>query len=148
MTTYVGPDRTWDAGVPKQTSDVFNVTGEGLIVGDYPVQFVEDMPVALNQTLAAYTVVGVDGSGNIVPAVSGGSVRAIGILMYPVTTGASGALPAGRVLRSGVINPFFTGLIWGASYDTVAKKMNAFAGAPSPTQFITRPLSHDTPILP
>ena len=151
MVTYTAPDRTWDAGVPKQWSDDFAVTPEGLITGEYPAQFVTDMPVALSQTMAAYTVVGQNAAGAIVPAVQNGVdglARAIGILMYPVTTGASGALPAARVLRSACINPEFGGLIWGASFDTETKRMNAFEGAPSPTQFVTRPLAHFVPVLP
>lgn len=153
MTTYTGPDRSWDAGVPKQTSDDFAVTPEGFITGPVPAQFVVDMPVALSQTLAAYTVVGQNASGNIVPAVydsvtPANNIQAIGILMYPVTSAGSGPLPAGRVLRAACINPLFSLLVWNAGYSTDALKMNAFEGAPSPTQFVTRPLAHYTPVLP
>lgn len=153
MTTYTGPDRSWDAGVPKQTSDDFAVTPEGFITGPTPPQFVVDMPVALSQTLAAYTVVGQNAAGAIVPALRGSvdpddDIKPIGILLYPVTSAASGPLPVGRVLRSACINPMFPLLVWPASYNTNALKMNAFEGAPSPTQFVTRPLAHYTPVLP
>lgn len=147
MATYTGPDRTFDAGVPAQWSDDFAVTPEGFIVGEYPTQFVQDIPVALSQTLAAYTVVGLDASGNVIPAVLG-TTPAIGILMYPVTTGASGDLPGGRVLRSACINPDFGSLVWDASYVTDADRLNAFEGAPSPTQFVLRKLAHYTPVAP
>lgn len=149
MVTYTAPDRTWDAGVPKQSADDFGVTPEGLIVGDIPAQFVQDKPVGLSQTLKQYTVVGFAGNvpeGDIVPASA--TVKAIGILMYPVTSAASGAKPVGRVLRAAVINPLFAGLVWDASFNTRDKKMNAFEGAPSPTAFVTRPLAHFTPTLP
>lgn len=149
MPTYTAADRSWDVGVPSQEQHDFGVTPSGLIIGEYPHQFTQDMVTAYSQTLAAYTVVGQNAAGEIVPAVSGdATTRAIGILLYPVTSGATGAKPVARVLRSAAINPFYASLVWGASYDTDAKKMNAFEGAPSPTQFVTRPLSHGTPVTP
>lgn len=152
MTTYTGPDRTFDAGVPAQWSDDFAVTPEGFITGEYPAQMVLDHPVAESQTLAAYTVVGFDASGNLVPALldlvtPANTIKAIGVLMYPVTSGV-GENPAGRVLRSACINPLWANLVWDASYDTDAKKMDAFEGAPSPTQIVTRPLASYTPVAP
>ena len=68
MTTYTGPDRTYSAGVPSQGSDSFAVTPEGLISGEYPTQFVQDIQSAASQTLAAYTVVGYDQNKRIVKA--------------------------------------------------------------------------------
>lgn len=146
MTTYTAPDRSWDLGVPKQESNDFGVTATGFITGEYPTQFVQDIPAAASQTLAAYTVVGLNGSGQIIPAVLG-TTQAIGILMYPVTSG-SGENPVARVLRSACFNPNFASLVWDATYNTLAKKMAAFDGAPSPTQFVARPLSHGTPVTP
>lgn len=150
MATYNAPDRSFSAGIPSQGSDSFTVTPEGLIVGEYPAQFVQDIPVALSQTLAAYTVVGLNAAGNVVPAVYNAdpdqAVQAIGVIVYPVSTGATGALPAGRILRSGCINP--DRLTWPASFDTDAKRYRAFEGAPSPTQIVLRKLAHSTPVLP
>lgn len=146
MPTYTATDRSWDVGVPSQVSHDFGVTPSGLIIGEYPTQFTQDMVTAFSQTLAAYTVVGQNAAGEIIPATA--AEPAIGILLYPVTSGATGAKPVARVLRSAAINPFHASLVWGASYDTDAKKMNAFEGAPSPTQFVTRPLSHGTPVTP
>lgn len=146
MTTYTGPDRTFDAGIPSQTSDSFAVTPEGFITGEYPAQFVEDLPAAESQTLAEYTVVGLNGDGEIVPAVLG-TTEAIGVLMYPVTSGA-GENPVARVLRSACINHLWAGLTWDATYDTDAKKKNAFEGASSPTQIVTRTLASYTPVAP
>ena len=148
MANLTAPDRSWDIGVPKQESHDFGITPTGLIIGEYPVQFTQDMVTAYSQTLAAYTVVGKNADGDIVPATATGVTRPIGILLYPVTSAATGVKPVARVLRSGAINPLFAGLIWGASFNTEALKINAFEGAPSPTQFVTRPLSHGTPVTP
>lgn len=145
MAIITAPDRSATAGVPEQWSQDFGVTKEGLFTGENPRQFVEDIPVALSQTLVAYTAVGLDGSGNIVKAVLG-TTAAIGIIMYPVTTGASGALPVGRILRGGCVNPDV--VVWDATYNTARKKLEAFHGAPSPTQIVVRGLSSLTPVLP
>lgn len=145
MTTYTMTDRSYGAGVPAQGNDSFVALQEALITGEYPTQFVEDMPVALSQTLVAYQVVGVDGSGNIIPAVLG-TTAAIGIMIEPITTPGSGALKAGRVLRSACVNP--DKLVWDATYNTAAKKLNAFKGAPSPTQILVRGLTRVTPVAP
>lgn len=145
MTTYTMTDRSFGAGVPAQGSDSFVPLQEGLITGEYPTQFVEDIPVAANQTLAAYTVVGLNGAGAIIPAVSG-TTQAIGILIEPITTGASATLSAGRVLRSACLNP--DKLVYDASYNTAALKLNAFRGAPAPTQIVMRGLTRVTPVLP
>lgn len=146
MATFTAPDRSWDLGVPKQESHDFGVTPHGLIIGELPAQFTVDMVTAYSQTLKEYTVVGQNADGEIIPATA--DAPAIGILLYPVTSAATGEKPVSRVLRSAAINPFYPSLIWDASYDTPAKKMNAFEGAPSPTQFVTRPLSHGTPVTP
>lgn len=151
MPPITAPDRSFMAGVPEQWDQDFGVTKEGLFTGEYPTQFVQDIPVALNQELAAYTPVGKDADGNIVEALRGSAdpaddIQAIGIIMFPVTTGATGALPVGRILRGGCLNPDM--LVWPASYTTTAHKLNAFEGAPSPTQIIVRGLSSYTPVLP
>ena len=67
--------------------------------------------------------------------------------MYPVTAGA-GAYPVVRVLRSACLNHKFSGLVWDSSFDTDAKKLAAFEGAPVPTQIICRTLAQYTPVLP
>jgi hypothetical protein len=145
MPTTTPTDRSWSAGVPEQWDHDFAVLVEGLVTGETPLQFAMDIPVALSQTLVAYRVVGLNGSGNVVEAAFG-SVQAIGFILYPVTTGGSGTLPAGRIMRAGCFNP--DRLSWPASYDTAAKRMNAFNGAPTPTQMVMRPLAQHTPVLP
>lgn len=144
MPTITPQDRSYMAGVPEQWEQDFGVTKEGLFSGENPRQFVVDMPVALNQTLVAYQAVGMDGAGNIVAAVQG--TPAVGIIMFPVTTGASGGLPVGRILRGGCVNPDV--VVWGPSYTTLEQRLEAFNGAPTPTQIVVRPLARVTPILP
>ena len=139
------PRQDFDAGVPSQWTEDFLVTVEGLITGETPKQFVEDMTVALSQTLAAYTVVGLNGAGNVVPA-EFGVTQAIGILLYPVTSAGSGPFPVGRVLRAGCVNP--DALVWPATYNTVERRLEAFRGAPTPTQIVVRGLASFTPVLP
>ena len=150
MAIYTSPDRTFNAGVPSQGSDSFAVLPEGMIVGEYPAQFVEDKPTAFSQNLAAYTVVGLNAAGEVVRATwnatPANAIKPIGILMYPVVTGASGDKSVARVLRSACVNP--DRLVWDATFDTSAKRMTAFEGSPSPTQFVLRKLAHDTPVLP
>lgn len=143
MVTYTSPNRTYDAGVPSQSSDDFAVTLEGLITGETPAQFVQDLPTAFSQTLTAGMVVGLS-SGEVVQATT--SIKPIGILMYDVTTGASGSKFVARVLRAGCLNPAL--LTWHSSFNTPALKMAAFEGSPSPTNIVLRGLSHFTPVAP
>lgn len=145
MPPIIPSRRDFEAGVPEQWTQDFGVTIEGLITGETPKQFTEDMPVALSQTLEAYTVVGLNGAGNVVPA-EFGVTQAIGILLYPVTTGGLGDLPVGRVLRAGCVNP--DALVWPASYNTAERRLEAFRGAPTPTQIVVRGLASFTPVLP
>ncbi len=144
MPTITPPNYAETVGVPQQWSQDFGVTPEGLITGSQPEQFVMDHPVAASQTLAALTVVGLDANGRVVAAT--GTIKAIGILAYPITTDASTNYKVGRVYRSGCFNPDL--LVWNAAYNTDALKMNAFEGAPSPTQIIMRKLASFTPVLP
>ncbi len=150
MVTYTSPNNTWDAGVPSQESHDFAVTLEGLITGETPAQFVQDFPTAFSQTLPAGRVVGLNASGDIVSATwnatPASAIKPIGILMFAVTTGASGNKLVARVLRSGCVNPAL--LTFDATFDTAAKRLAAFEGSPSPTQIVLRGLSHFTPVAP
>lgn len=150
MVTYTAPNRTYDAGVPAQWSDDFAVTPEGLITGETPAQFTMDLPTAFSQTLTAGMVVGVNASGEVVQAtwnaVPSSAIKPIGVLLYNVTTGASGNKLVARVLRAGCINP--DRLTWHSTFDTAAKRMSAFEGSASPTQIVLRGLSHFTPVAP
>lgn len=123
------------AGVPRQWTDTINPVQEGLIVGETPAVVTEDMVIAANQNIGGvYVPVGFDGSGNLIPAVSG-TTQAIGILLRPITTGAS-PLQGQPVLRQGCLNMDM--IAWPASYDTEEKKLEAFRGAPTPSSIVVR----------
>ena len=121
------------AGVPGQWSDEINPVREGLIVGNPDVVTV-DAVIAANQTIAApYTPVMEDVDGNLVPAVEG--TPAVGILLRPITTGATPLRGQPLLIQAGVNMDM---LAWGASYDTDAKKLKAFKGAPTPTAIVVK----------
>lgn len=122
------------AGFPGQWSDAIAAVPEGLIVGDTPAVATVDMTLAVSQTIAAYTPVGFDGSGNLVPAVSG-TTQAVGITLYDIVSPAS-PIQGIPVLVQGCLNMDM--LAWPASYNTAEKKLEAFRGAPTPTSIIVR----------
>lgn len=62
--------------------------------------------------------------------------RAIGITVVDVTTGASGNLKSAPIYRAGCFNP--DAIAFHASYTSEAEKINAFRGAPTPTNIILR----------
>lgn len=101
-----------------------------------PLPATEDFPVAQSTTIAARSVVGLDGSGNLVMAkTSSTAVVPIGVLVTSVAT-ASGQTDRVPVYRAGNFN--LDALIFHADYDTDAKKAAAFRGSPSPTNVIVR----------
>ena len=74
-------------GNPGRAEDAFEAfTQRDLLLSDTPTFFTEDMTLAASQDIALYEVVSVDGSGNIIPAVSGTS-EAIGIAAGAITSG-------------------------------------------------------------
>lgn len=141
MTTYNALYLAHLAGVPGQESDTINPINEGLILSHTPAPIVEDMTIAANQTIAGiHTPVGFDASGNLVPAVwdatyASAGVRAIGLTLRPITTGAA-PLVGQPILRAAAVNMDL--IAWPASFDTDEKKLEAFRGAPSPSQFIVK----------
>lgn len=121
------------AGVPGQWSDEINPVREGLIVGNPDVVTV-DAVIAANQTITEpYTPVMEDVDGNLVPAVDG--TPAVGILLRPITTGAAPLQGQPLLIQAGVNMDM---LAWDDSYDTEAKKLNAFKGAPTPTAIVVK----------
>jgi hypothetical protein len=144
MATYTPPHLAKFAGIPRQGTDDIVVTPEALITGDIPAIFNMDMPIAASQTIAAYTVVGLNGSDQIVPAVLG-TTAPIGITFIDIATDA-GAIKAAPIYRGGVFNPAM--LVWPATYDNDAKKMAAFNGAAAPTQIVIRAIKTGTVTLP
>lgn len=141
MATFTIPDTSATPGLVAQGSDIITAVDVALITGNEPAYMEEDMTVALSQTLVAYQAVGLDGSGNIIPAVLG-TTAAIGITLHAITTPGSGALKAVPILRAACVNP--AKLVFDATYDTDEKKREAFRGAPTPTNMIVRPIKTAT----
>jgi len=88
--------------------------------------------LASSKTLAQFTVVGFDASGNLVPAVYNATVasgvKAIGVLAHAATSGVSNTTVYGEVFLEGCFNAGAddagtdSPLVWDASFDTLAKK--------------------------
>ena len=88
--------------------------------------------------LAAFTVVGVDVDDvTLIPATTGNvdpadDVTPIGFTVAPIL--ASAVVQGVGLCRA--INANVDALVWDASFDTDAKKLAAFEGAPSPTNIV------------
>lgn len=109
-----------------------------LLAGSEPELFSYPFTVAANTTIAQFQVVGLNSSGQIIPAVSG-TTQAIGVATQAITTASGDTSKSIPVFISGHFN---TGaLVYDSSYDSVAKKEKAFFGATAPTQILckTRP---------
>lgn len=102
-----------------------------LLAGNHPeLAPAYSYPIAGATVLAQFTVVGLDGSGEIVAA-NNTTVAAIGVLAHAVDGSADGTAP---VWYSGAFN--MDALVWDAGYATDADKLAAFQGAPTPTQIV------------
>lgn len=109
-----------------------------LLGGNHPeLKPAVSAPLPNSVTYAQFTVVGRNSSGQLVPAVwnavEASRVRPIGVLAHAASLGASGT-GTGTFWYSGCFN--MDALVWGASYDTEAKKLAAFEGSPTPTTII------------
>ena len=122
------------AGVAGQSSDTITAQEEALVTGDAPAQSWMSLPAAAAQTFTARQVVGLNGSGKVVPAVRG-TTQAIGYIVYAPSAATVLDQPV-SVMRQGVFNPNL--LTFDASYGTDEQKRLAFEGAPSPTSIILR----------
>lgn len=128
------------AGFPGQWSDTITPVPEGLIVGETPAVVTVDMTIAASQTIPAYTPVGLNSSGHIVPAVHdagtpANAIKPVGITLYDITTPAS-PVQGIPVLIQGCLNKDM--LAWPASFNTDELKLEAFRGAPTPTSIVVR----------
>lgn len=128
------------AGFPSQSTDTINPVLEGLIVGETPAVITQDMQLAEDQTLDAYTPVGFDADGNLVEALTGSvdpddDIHPIGITLYDIVVD-EGENPGVPILRAGCLAKHL--INWPASFDTDAKKFAAFEGASSPTSIVVR----------
>lgn len=90
----------------------------------------DQLPLADGQTIPLQAPVALDEDGNVIRAVAG--TPAIGLCMTPMTAETTSV----QVLRTGVLNG--DALVWDVSYDTPAKKVAAFRGAPTPTNIIVK----------
>lgn len=122
------------AGMPGQWSEEVTGSHDHLYADYTPPVVIVDLPLALSQTLPAYTPVMRNGAGNLVAAVSG--TPAVGITLRDHVVGASGDLPGTGVVIQACLN--IDGIAWPASYDTEAKKFAAFAGADTPTNIVLK----------
>lgn len=101
-----------------------------------PLPVTEDFPVAQNSDLKAYSVVGLNGTGDLVLAkTSATAVVPTGVLVIAAKTGA-GETARAPIYRAGNFNP--AALTWHADYDTDAKKAAAFRDSPTPTNIVIR----------
>lgn len=91
--------------------------------------------VAPNTVIAQFQVVGLNGSGQLIPAVRG-TTQAIGVASVAITTAVGDSAESIPVYFSGCFNG--NALVYDASYSTTAFQQNAFAGAPAPTQITIR----------
>lgn len=128
------------AGFPGQWSDTIAPVPEGLIVGETPAVATVDMTIAASQTIPAYTPVGLNAGGHLVPAVHdagtpANAIKPVGITLYDITTPAS-PVQGIPVLIQGCLNKDM--LAWPASFNTDELKLEAFRGAPTPTSIIIR----------
>ena len=122
------------AGVAAKWSETINAQDPAFVTGDAPALSWMLLPAAAAQTFTARQLVGLNGSGKLIPAVLG-TTQAIGFISY-APTGATVLDQMIGVTRQGVFNPDL--LTFDATYNTDEKKRLAFEGAPSPTSIILR----------
>ncbi len=128
--------RFGDEGIPAFGTDSF--TNIELYSGkpsdDEPTVHPLDAVTVAAAALPAFAVVGM-GAGGIALAKYDKSVQALGITVSPIPMGAGGGSQI-AIFRDGVFNP--AALTWDASFDTDAKKLAAFDGAPTPTHIVIK----------
>jgi len=141
-----------DISVPY--SDVGNASFEQLdtwlqsflLAGNQPELASFPFTMEADQTLELGQVVGLNGSGRIVPAVydatyASAGVRPIGVMTQAVTTAPAVITTQAPVWYSGCFS--LRGLTWDASFTTDAEKTTAFRGAPTPTTITVRKRQSD-----
>ena len=103
-----------------------------LLAGNHPeLSQPFSYPCAAGASIEQFAVVGLDVSGDLTLATFDKVVQAIGVVAQSFDNAAVGTAP---VFYQGAFN--IDALVWDASFDTDAKKLAAFAGAPTPTQII------------
>lgn len=117
---------SFEQGVTFNSQELFS--------GPTPLVVTRDYPVAADTTLAAFSVVGLNGTGKVVLAEQDGAPQAIGITTGPIVPGVGTTSVA--LFIAGNFNP--AALTWDASFTTDAHKRAAFDAAPAPTNIIIR----------
>lgn len=107
-----------DIHIAGSETDAFKTAP--LFTGDTPPAVT--LPEKVKAALPQWCVVGRDADGTVIPAVLG-TTEAIGVTVNAIDP-AVGTLDSVAVYRAGCFNPDV--LVWGASYDTDAKKKTAF----------------------
>jgi hypothetical protein len=111
-----------------------------LLTSDYPPLKSFPMPMAASQTFQQFEVVGLNASGQLVPATwnatPASAVKPVGVVTQAVASGSGEAGKTVPVWFSGAFNQDI--LVWHSTFDTDAKKATAFSGSPSPTQITVR----------
>lgn len=109
-----------------------------LLAGDTPAWADESYVVEDGAAdLPLYSVVGFSAAGEVIPALTGSvdpndDIQAVGFTAASFVN-ADGVKKV-KVCRQAHV--FVDALVWPASYDTDAKRLAAFEGAPSPTAII------------
>lgn len=103
-----------------------------------------NIELAPSQNLAKYAVVGLNANGKLVAATwnatPANAIKPIGVLAQAAASdGTNSKGIKGGVYYSGCFNiDEKSVLVWDASFDTEAKKRDAFIGSPAPCQIVAR----------
>lgn len=144
--TVTVPTQDANVGIPSTWTESITAPVGLPFLSSHPAPLSRSHVVAASQTLAAWTVVGLNSSGKLVPAVvdlvsPANSVKPIGVLAHAVTTTVADEGYGATVYRVGHFN--MDRLVWPASFNTDALKLAAFEGVPSPTQIVVgRPATY------
>ena len=129
-------------GVPA-FENIDTYLNQHLLAGNEPgIQQPVRILLASSQTLAQFTVVGLDANGALVPAewnaTPESAIRPIGVLMHAAASGASNTTIKGEVSLEGCFNTDADSpLVWHSTFDTEAKKQ-AYNGGNSRLRFTSR----------
>lgn len=132
--SYLNADKR---GVPM-FEQLDQAVDSNLLAGSEPGLTVpQRILLASSLTLAQFTVVGLDATNALTPAITGSvdpddDIKPIGVLVHAATSGASNTTKFGEVWLTGNYNAGTDSpLVWDASFDTLAKKTGAVVGNPN-----------------
>ena len=125
----IGYDYATRRGTPAfEVLDTY--TSQALVAGSEPgMGPTTRILMASSITLAALSVVGLDGAGKLVLATT--AIKPIGVLLHPAASGATNTTKHGEVFLTGNYNADADSpLVWDASFDTLLKKTSSVVGNP------------------